>query len=86
MKRYPSDERRDRERIPRQKRGRSPVRPIREVINTLFRGFVGGGVSSSSRKKHVRFSRTTHSIQRRSMSSITFTDEEFQDIDPNEDY
>jgi len=30
------------------------VKLIRGVINTISRGFVRGGVSSSSRKRHVR--------------------------------
>jgi len=71
--------------IPRPQRGRSPIRSIRGVINTISGGFAAGGVSSPYRKRHVKSSRTTYSIYKRSMPTITFTDEDFQDIDLNQD-
>jgi len=55
------------------------------VINTISEGFARGGVSSSSRNRHVRSSRTTHSIYKRSMLTITFTNKDSKDIDPNQD-
>jgi len=84
-RRYFNDETGDRGRSPRSRRGRSSVKPIWGVINTISGGFIGGGVSSSSRKRHVRSSRTTHSTYERSIPTITFIGEDFQDIDPEQD-
>jgi len=52
-RKYPNDERRDKERSPRRRERRSPVGPIRGLINTISIGFERGRVSSLARKKHV---------------------------------
>lgn len=71
----------------RRSRNKSRERPLRGVINTISRGFAGGGPSSSARKRHLR---NLHSVNRaeiirRSMPTITFLDEDFHAPDPNQD-
>ncbi|XP_014491061.1 uncharacterized protein LOC106753722 [Vigna radiata var. radiata] len=62
-------------------------RPLRGVINTISGGFAGGGASSAARKRHLR---NLHSVNkvgigRRTMPSITFSDEDFHAPDPDQD-
>ena len=53
---------------------------MRGYINTISRGFAGGGSSSAARKRHVRALKSVHLVEKkiRSMPPITFTDEEFK--------
>jgi len=58
------------------------------MINTISEGFAGGGCSSSSRKKHLRAVQFVHAVSRvprRRMPQITFSDSDFQGVDPNQD-
>ncbi|XP_020231462.1 uncharacterized protein LOC109812019 [Cajanus cajan] len=60
----------------------------RRVINTIAGGFVGGGGSSSARKRHLRAIKSVNAIGWASpirMPPITFTDQDFQGIDPVQD-
>ncbi|XP_020203550.1 uncharacterized protein LOC109789096 [Cajanus cajan] len=60
----------------------------RRVINTIAGGFAGGGSSSSARKRHLRAITSVNAIGRASpirMPPITFTDRDFQGIDPIQD-
>ncbi|XP_047178710.1 uncharacterized protein LOC124845629 [Vigna umbellata] len=70
-----------------QSRSRSRERPLRGHINTISGGFVGGGSSSSARKRHVRALQSVHLVDkpRRSMPPITFSDEDFHAPDPDQD-
>ncbi|XP_047162180.1 uncharacterized protein LOC124832100 [Vigna umbellata] len=63
-------------------------RSVRRYINTISRGFAGGGTSLSARKRHLRRLKTVHMVDRkpRSLPPITFTDEDFHAPDPNQDY
>ena len=57
---------------------------MRGVINTIAGGFVGGGTTYSSRKRHLRaisFVYSIHRWPRRSMLPILFTDDDFKIID-----
>ncbi|XP_027343176.1 uncharacterized protein LOC113855745 [Abrus precatorius] len=60
----------------------------KRVINTIAGGFVGGGPTHSVRKRHLR---QVHSVNNVSLSSririppITFTDDDFQGVDPVQD-
>ncbi|XP_020221030.1 uncharacterized protein LOC109803766 [Cajanus cajan] len=61
---------------------------LRRVINTIAGGFAGGGSSSSARKRHLRAIQSVNAIGRASpirMPPITFTDRDFQGIDPVQD-
>jgi len=64
-------------------RGRSG--PPKGVINTITCRLAGGGTSYSSRKRHMRRLRSINLVERnrRMMSLIIFTDEDFKGIDPN---
>ncbi|XP_047152768.1 uncharacterized protein LOC124824381 [Vigna umbellata] len=68
-------------------RSRSRERPLRGHINTISGGFAGGGLSSSSRKRHVRALQSVHLVDkpRHSMPPITFSDEDFHAPDPDQD-
>jgi len=71
-------------------RGEAPRRktPLRGTINTISGGFVGGGCSSSSRKKHLRAVQSVYAVYRgprRRMPPITFSDSDFRGVDPNQD-
>ncbi|XP_020211745.1 uncharacterized protein LOC109796485 [Cajanus cajan] len=60
----------------------------RRVINTIAGGFAGGGSSSSARKRHLRAIKSVNAIGWASpirMPPITFTDQDFQGIDPVQD-
>ena len=79
---------RRREEPPRGERRPEERPPLRGMINTILGGFAGGGCSSSSRKKHLRAVRSVHAIckgPRRRMPPITFSDSDFQGVNPNQD-
>ncbi|XP_020205996.1 uncharacterized protein LOC109791142 [Cajanus cajan] len=60
----------------------------RRVINTIVGGFAGGGSTSSAQKRHLRAVRSINSVEQRPgrrMPAITFTDKDFQGIDPVQD-
>jgi len=63
--------------------------PLRGTINTIYGGFASGGSTSSARKKHLRhiqsINHITHSHHRRHMLPITFTDDDFQGLDHQQD-
>ncbi|XP_020222112.1 uncharacterized protein LOC109804693 [Cajanus cajan] len=62
--------------------------PPRRVINTISGGFAGGGGSSSAWKRHLRAIKSVNAVGRTSsvhMPPITFTDQDFQGIDPIQD-
>ena len=69
----------------RQSRERSLGRPLRGFINTISGGF-SGKESSLARKQYWRSVRTiNHIFKRRTLPPMLFTDEDFQEIDPNHD-
>ncbi|XP_020205604.1 uncharacterized protein LOC109790783 [Cajanus cajan] len=93
-------ERGNRERAPprrrSQERSRSPERneqqrdrnQHRRVINTIAGGFAGGGSSSSAHKRHLRTIKSVNAVCRTAsvhMPPITFTDRDFQGVDPVQD-
>jgi len=58
----------------------------REVINTIAGGFGGGGSSNSVRKRHLRAVHQVNFVAiRPMMPPITFSDDDFQGVDPSED-
>jgi len=60
-------------------------RPVRGFINTISGGFFGKE-SSSARKQYWRNVRTiNHVFKRRTLPPMLFTDEDFQEIDPDHD-
>jgi len=69
----------------RRSRERSLGRPVRGFINTISGGF-SGKESSSARKQHWRSIRSiNHIFKRRTLPPMLFTDEDFQEIDPDHD-
>lgn len=66
---------------------RSNDRPLHGHINMISSGFVGGGSSTSARKRHVRALNSVHVVDRprRTMPPITFIDEDFHAPDPKQD-
>ncbi|XP_027338146.1 uncharacterized protein LOC113852091 [Abrus precatorius] len=59
-----------------------------KVINTIAGGFAGGGPTHSARKRHLRQVRSVNNItlgSRIQILPITFTDEDFQGVDPIQD-
>ena len=69
----------------RRSREQSLGRPVRGFINTISGGF-SGKESSSARKQHWRSIRTiNHIFKRRTLPLMFFTDEDFQEIDPDHD-
>ncbi|XP_020240412.1 uncharacterized protein LOC109819191 [Cajanus cajan] len=62
--------------------------PLRGIINTIAGGFTGGGASSSARKRHLRTINCAHStasILHKSSPPISFSDEDYAGISPNQD-
>ena len=63
--------------------------PLRGTINTIFGGFASGGSTSSARKKHLchmqSINHITYSHHKRRMPPITFTDDDFHDLDHQQD-
>ncbi|XP_014515666.1 uncharacterized protein LOC106773495 [Vigna radiata var. radiata] len=68
-------------------RSRSTERVVRGVINTISGGFAGGGSTSAARKRHLRnlHSASRAGPSRRSMPTITFSDEDFHAPDLEQD-
>jgi len=61
---------------------------LRGVINTIARGFAGGGATATVRKKHLRVVQAVNVVitpLRKRMSPITFTNADFRGIDPTQD-
>ncbi|XP_027348031.1 uncharacterized protein LOC113859462 [Abrus precatorius] len=96
--RYPESSRRyDDKRLERQKsRSREPStrrydereKYPKRVINTIVGGFAGGGPTHSARKRHLRQVRSVNNISlgsRIQIPPVTFTDEDFQGVDPVKD-
>ncbi|XP_020230719.1 uncharacterized protein LOC109811380 [Cajanus cajan] len=86
--------RQDHSKRPRRERSRSreqkdePTVSHRRVINTIVGGFVGGGPTPLAQKRHLRAVRSVHAVDRqppRRPPAITFTDANFQGIDPVQD-
>jgi len=63
--------------------------PLCSTINTISGSFVGGGSTSSTRKRHLRhiqsINHITHSYHRRHMPPIIFTDDDFHGLDHQQD-
>ncbi|XP_020209122.1 uncharacterized protein LOC109794071 [Cajanus cajan] len=62
--------------------------PLRGIINTIAGGFAGGGASSSARKRHLRSincALSTASISYKSSPPISFSNEDYAGISPNQD-
>jgi len=62
--------------------------PVRGVINTIARGFVGGGTTLSSWKRHLRAVSSVYSISRgnkRDLPPMFFTNAYFKNINPRHD-
>jgi len=62
--------------------------PVRGVINTIAGGFVGGGTTSSSRKRHLRAVSSVYSISRsnrRDLPPMLFTNSDFRNINLKHD-
>ncbi|XP_014524451.1 uncharacterized protein LOC106780663 [Vigna radiata var. radiata] len=68
-------------------RSRSRERVTRGVINTISGGFAGGGPSISARKRHLRSLYHVNQVgaERRSMPVISFSNEDFNASDPDQD-
>ncbi|XP_014500142.1 uncharacterized protein LOC106761138 [Vigna radiata var. radiata] len=77
---------RDRSRSRSRSRAGGNGGPLQGVINTISRGFTGGGVSSSMHKRSIRHLRSIHAVEvpRRTMPPIT-SDEDFHAPDPEQD-
>ena len=63
-------------------------RPLRGIINYILGGFVGGGATTSARKKYVQAIQSVNAVTvcpRQHMPPITFRDDDFQAIDPQHD-
>jgi len=63
--------------------------PLCGTINTIYGGFASGGSTSYARKKHFcriqSINHITHSHHRCRMPPITFTDDDFHDLDHQQD-
>ncbi|XP_020208863.1 uncharacterized protein LOC109793797, partial [Cajanus cajan] len=62
--------------------------PLQGVINTIAGGFAGGGASSSARKRHLRSIKCAHStvsVSHQSSPPISFSDEDYASVSPNQD-
>ncbi|XP_020203837.1 uncharacterized protein LOC109789330 [Cajanus cajan] len=87
----PRQDRADRPRHDRswsRERKDEPTASHRRVINTIAGGFAGGGSTSSAQKRHLRAVRSVNAVDRqpvRRLPAITFTDADFQGIDPVQD-
>lgn len=59
---------------------------MRNHINTILRGFIGGGSSSSIRKHHVQALKNVYLVDTKlkSISPIMFTNEDFKILNPNQ--
>jgi len=69
----------------RRSRQRSLGRSVRGFINTISRGFAEKETYNTIGKKYLRSAITVnHVFKRRSLPQMLFTDEDFQDIDPDQ--
>ena len=65
--------------------------PVRGIINTIARGFVGGGQTESTRRKHLQAVQAVMSVSyvlphRSTLTiTITFIDDDFQGVGFNHD-
>jgi len=55
------------------------------MIDTIAGGFVGGGASSSARKRHYRSIYSVSYLPQRSQPPITFSNADFSNNDPKQD-
>lgn len=57
------------------------------MVNTISGGFAGGGSTSSARKRHLRSLHNVNQadVARKSMPTITFSDEDFHAPNLNQD-
>ncbi|XP_020205193.1 uncharacterized protein LOC109790452 [Cajanus cajan] len=71
----------------RSRREEEPPTQTRRVINTIAGRFAGGGSSSSAQRRHLRAVRHVHAVEtvRRRLPTITFTENDFRGIDPDQD-
>ncbi|XP_020235170.1 uncharacterized protein LOC109815012 [Cajanus cajan] len=86
--RHDNSERTRRDRSRSRDRKDDPSAAHRRVINTIAGGFAEGGSTSSAQKRHLRAIRSVHAVDRqpsRRLPTITFTDADFQGIDPVQD-
>ncbi|XP_027361367.1 uncharacterized protein LOC113869304 [Abrus precatorius] len=96
--RYPEPSRRYDDKRPERQRNRSRELPTeryhererypKRVINTIAGGFTGGGPTHLARKRYLRQVRSVNNItlgSRIRIPPITFTDEDFQGVDPIQD-
>lgn len=70
-----------------QSRSRSKDRLLRGHINTIFGSFVGGRSFAFAHKRRLRALKIVHhmDIRQRSMPTITFSNEDFHVLDPDQD-
>jgi len=69
----------------RRSRQRSLGRPVKGFINTISGGFAEKETYNTIGKKYLRSAITVnHVFKRRSLPPMLFTDEDFQDIDPDQ--
>ncbi|XP_020204043.1 uncharacterized protein LOC109789491 [Cajanus cajan] len=62
--------------------------PLQGVINTIAGGFAGGGASSSARRRHllsINCIHSTTSALHQSSSPISFSNEDYAGVSPNQD-
>nr|KYP37144.1 hypothetical protein KK1_041682 [Cajanus cajan] len=62
--------------------------PLRVLINTIAGGFARGGTSSSARRRHLRSINCVHSTTsapHQSSPPISFSDEDYAGVSPNQD-
>ncbi|XP_014492445.1 uncharacterized protein LOC106754892 [Vigna radiata var. radiata] len=87
IRRSPEKTTRPTDRSRSRSRGRAYDRPARGRIDTISRGFAGGGASSSTRKRHLRNLQSVHNVSRHHLSipDITFTNADFHAPDPDQD-
>ncbi|XP_017428782.1 uncharacterized protein LOC108336846 [Vigna angularis] len=86
-KSQPTYRRDDRHLDHRRSRSRSHDRPQHGVINTISRGFAGGGPSALARKKSLRELKNVHrvGVKKCLVPPIMFTNEDFHAPDPEQD-
>lgn len=62
------------------------ISPVLGDLNTIASGFLGRGVTSASRKRYARSVMTTSTTwQKKTMPTITFTEDDRSDVMPHED-
>ncbi|XP_027356866.1 uncharacterized protein LOC113866181 [Abrus precatorius] len=96
--RYPQSSRRYEDKQHERQRSQSRELPVKRyderekypkrVINTIAGGFAGRGPTHSARKRHLRHVRSINNVSlgsRIRIPPITFTDDDFQGVDPVQD-